>query len=104
MPNRQKLDDQTARKLFLEQAAAYYAELNATIQNAPIGKGFDHAETFAVAHGRELIRQSLETIVQQQIDHIEKKRDAFLHEMRNEKTAPWQPKEKTNERARQHQN
>ena len=74
MPNRQKLDDQTARKLFLEQAAAYYAELNATIQNAPIGKGFDHAETFAVAHGRELIRQSLETIVQQQIDHIEKKK------------------------------
>ena len=88
MPKRQKLDDQTARKLFLEQAAAYYDELNATIQNAPVGKGFDHAETFAVAQGRELIRQSLETIVQQQIDHIEKKRDESLLEMPNEKKAP----------------
>ena len=51
MPKRQKLDDQTARKLFLEQTAAYYDELNATIQNAPVGKGFDHAETFAVGSG-----------------------------------------------------
>ena len=74
MPQRPQLDDETARTLFLEHAAAYYDDLNATIQNAPLGKGFDHAEAFAVAQGRELIRQSLETIVQQQIDHIEKKK------------------------------
>jgi hypothetical protein len=73
MPQRTYISDETARQLFLERAAAYYDELNATIRNAPIGKGFDLAETFAAEHGRELTRQALETIVQQQIDHVEKK-------------------------------
>ena len=101
MPQRPQLAAETARKLFLEHAAAYYDDLNATIQHAPLGKGFDHAEAFAVAQGRELIRQSLETIVQQQIDHIEKKRNEVLLAMPDEKTAPRQPKENTNEHARQ---
>ena len=74
MPKRIQIEDETARRLFLERAAAYYDELTATLQNAPIGKGFDHAEAFAFAQGRELIRQSLETTLQQQIDHIEKKK------------------------------
>ena len=73
MPKRITLDAATARNLFLERACAYYNELNRILETAPLGKGFDQAEAFAVAQGRELIRQSLETTFQQQIDRIEKK-------------------------------
>jgi len=42
-------------------------------QNAPHGQIFDHTEAIAVLRGRELIRQSLETVLQEQIDDFEKK-------------------------------
>ena len=60
----------------MEQAAAYYDELKLVAENAPYGKVLANAEAFAVVQGRELLRQSLEGIVQdqaQQIDNDEKK-------------------------------
>jgi hypothetical protein len=65
---------QTARELFLEQAAAYFDEMKVAAANAPHGQIFNHAEAFAVQHGRELIRQSLEHLLQEQIDEHEKKK------------------------------
>jgi len=59
-------DENAAKQLFLEQAAAYYDELTAAAQNAPYGKVLANAETFAVVQGRELLRQSLEHVVQGQ--------------------------------------
>jgi len=63
-----------AEKLFLEQAKACYRDLRQAAQNAPYGKMIHHADAFAFQHGRELIRQSLEGIVQEQNDLLEKKR------------------------------
>lgn len=71
-----KIDDDAAKKLFLEQAAAYYDELRAAAKNAPHGKVLANAEALAVVQGRELLRMSLENVVQQQeqdVDHDEKK-------------------------------
>ena len=67
-------DENTSKALFLEQAAAYYDELRVAAENAPYGQTFDHAEAFVVLQGRELIRQSLEHILQDQIDDLEKKK------------------------------
>ena len=57
--------------------AAYYDELKLVAENVPYGKVLGNAEAFAVVQGRELLRKSLENIVQdqaQQIDSDEKKR------------------------------
>jgi len=65
MTTRKDRAEKTGKELFLEQAAA---------ENATYGQTFNRAESFAVLQGRELIRQSLEMIVQEQIDDLEKKR------------------------------
>jgi len=73
MPSRPDRSDKTGRELFLERAAAYFDDLIASAQNAPYGHVFDHAKAFAFCNGRELIRQSLETMLQEQIDGDQKK-------------------------------
>ena len=75
MSQRSPLDAHTAKQLFLERAAAYYDELNAATENAPYGQTFNHAEAFVVNEGRELLRSSLETIMQANIDELEKKKE-----------------------------
>jgi len=77
MPRAQKTENQIQdenEKLFLEQAKAYYRDLRAAAQNAPHGKILQHADAFAFLNGRELIRKSLEGLVQEQNDLLEKKR------------------------------
>jgi len=74
MPTRQELADKTAKEYFLEQAAAYFDDLKATAHNAPYGQFLNCAEAVALDKGRDLIRQSLETLVQEEIHDIEKKR------------------------------
>ena len=59
-------ENDTAKALFLEQAAAYYDELKLATKNTPYGKILANAEAFAVVQGRELLRYSLEHIVQDQ--------------------------------------
>ena len=79
MPRQELSADQIqdeAEALFLEQAKAYFRDLRQTAQNAPYGKIIAHADAFAVQHGRELIRKSLENIVQEQNDLLEKKRNS----------------------------
>ena len=83
MRSRKERSATTARELFLEQAAAYFDDMKVACANAPHGQIFNHAEAFAVQHGRELIRQSLETLLQEQIDEHEKKRKR--HSARNVK-------------------
>ena len=73
MRPRKERSEQTAKEYFLEQAAASFDELKRITQNAPHGKIFDHAETFAALKSRELIQQSLETTLQEQVDDFEKK-------------------------------
>ena len=78
MPSRKDHSEKTARALFLEHAAAYFDDLKASADNAPYGQVFDHVEAFAVKQGRELIRQSLETLLQEQIDDHQKKSETSL--------------------------
>ena len=74
MTTRKERAEKTGKELFLEQAAAYYDDMKAAAENATYGQTFNRAEAFAVLNGRELVRQSLEVIVQEQIDDLEKKR------------------------------
>lgn len=62
-----------AEALFLEQALAYYRDMKTAAKNAPYGRFLDQAETVAVLQGRELLRQSLQAVAQEEIDDIEKK-------------------------------
>ena len=78
-------DTNDPEKLFLEQARAYYREMRAVAGNAPDGQVLRLAEAFAVQYGQELIRKSLETIVQDEVDTFEKKRSDALHKMPNQK-------------------
>jgi hypothetical protein len=73
MSTRPERSAKTAREMFIEQAAAYFDDLKATTESVPTQKAFDTAEAFCLDKGRELIRQSLEAIIQEQIDDHEKK-------------------------------
>jgi hypothetical protein len=65
------MNHDAAKKLFLEQAAAYYDEMKIVADKAPHGKIIALAEKFAVEQGRELIRSSLESIVDERKNEIE---------------------------------
>lgn len=59
--------------LIVEQALAMYREMRAAAAAAPDGQVLSTAESLAVARGRELTRKSLETVVQAEIESLEKK-------------------------------
>lgn len=65
------MENDAAKKLFLEQAAAYYDELKASSFNASYGKKFASAEHFAVVEGHELLRKSLEHVTQESADDVD---------------------------------
>ena len=90
----------SGKALFLERASAYYDEMKAVTEHAPYGQPLHVAEAFAVTQGRELIRQSLQTLMQEQVDATEKKRNVALSEMSNEKKTPWLPHQTNRHRRR----
>ena len=59
--------------LVVEQALAMYRELNRTCKLAPDGEVLNLAEQVAVERGRELTRKTLEAVLQDQADEVEKK-------------------------------
>jgi hypothetical protein len=59
--------------LFTEKALAMFRELRQTAKNAPDGEVLHQAELFAVREGQELIRQGLESVIQDQAEEVEKK-------------------------------
>ena len=60
-------------KPFLEQAKAFYRDLRSAAQHAPQGQVIHHVELLTLAKGREFLRQTAESIVQEQNDVLEKK-------------------------------
>ncbi len=78
MPDHKKRDDQTAKDYFLEQAAAYYDEMKTTAHGADYGQFLNVAEAVVLSKGRELLRQSLETLTQEATDDIEKKDESKI--------------------------
>jgi hypothetical protein len=79
MGTRQERSEQSAKEYFLEQASAYFDEMKHATANAPHGHGLNYAEAFVLSKGRELLQQSLETVLQEQIDEFEKKRRNTAH-------------------------
>ena len=76
MPKHDKTAEQIEaenERLLLEQAKAFIRDLRAAAQNAPHGKVIQRADAFTLLHGREFLRQTLEAIVQEQNDLLEKK-------------------------------
>jgi hypothetical protein len=65
------LDEREA--LFLEQARAYFRELQLAADNAACGKVIAEAEQAAVVGGRELIREALQTVLNRAAAGAEKK-------------------------------
>ena len=59
--------------LFLEQALAMYREMRRTAAAAPAGQVIAATEHIALARGRELIPQSLENVLQDEAQAVEKK-------------------------------
>jgi hypothetical protein len=59
--------------LVVEQALAMYREMKQTADAAPDGTVFDVAESLAVRRGRELTRKSLEVVLHDQAEAVEKK-------------------------------
>ncbi len=59
--------------LIVEQALAMYREMRDAAAAARDGEVLSAAESLAVARGRELTRKSLETVVQAEIESLEKK-------------------------------
>lgn len=59
--------------LIVEQALALYREMKQAADAAPDGTVFDVAESLAVARGREFTRKSLELVLHDQAEAVEKK-------------------------------
>jgi len=70
-----------AEALFLEQAQAYFRDMQNIANNAPYGKVLDQVETAVIVKSRELVKQSTEFLIQEQINNIEKKRNVALQKM-----------------------
>jgi hypothetical protein len=63
---------------FLAQALDYYRAVKRAGQEAPFGQFLNVADAAVTEKGRELLRQSLESIIQTEIDDIEKKKESRL--------------------------
>jgi hypothetical protein len=59
--------------LIVEQALAMYREMQRVANAAPDGQVLAQAEKMAVAQGRELTRKSLEAVLHDQAEEVEKK-------------------------------
>jgi len=59
--------------LIVEQALAMYREMQVTANAAPDGQVLAQVEQLAVVRGREFTRKSLEAILNQQAEEVEKK-------------------------------
>ena len=63
---------------FIAQALDYYRAVQRAGREAPFGQFLNVADAAVTEKGRELLRQSLENIVQTEIDDIEKKNESRL--------------------------
>jgi len=62
-----------AEALIVEQALAMYREMKQAADAAPDGTVFDTAESLALARGRDFTRRSLELVLHDQAEGVEKK-------------------------------
>ncbi len=70
------MNHEAAKKRFLEQAEAYFDDLQTTGRQAPDGQVINQMEALVLQRGSELIRQSLQLALQEEVENHEKKRNA----------------------------
>jgi len=63
-----------AEALIVQHALALYRDTQALAKNAPHGQFLNYAEAAVVEKGREFLKTSLQTIVQEEINEVEKKK------------------------------
>jgi hypothetical protein len=68
-----------AEALIVEQALAMYREMEDAANAAPDGQVLAQVEQLAVTRGREFMRKSLETVLNDQAHEVEKKGRAAEH-------------------------
>lgn len=76
--------------LIVEQALAMYRELRDATAQAADGAVLSVAESLAVTRGRELTRQSLQTVLQEEIETWKKRGVGPRLRLRRDGRAPWQ--------------
>ena len=62
-----------AEALVVQHALAFYRDMKHHAKNAPFGEFLHHAEAIAIAQGRELVKTTLQTLAQEEINEVEKK-------------------------------
>lgn len=75
MPTQENQNETAAEKLFLEQARAYFRDVQTVGRQAPDGQVINQMEALILQRGRELIRQSFELALQEEVEEHEKKRN-----------------------------
>ena len=72
-PSRTVTVQSEAEAFVVQHALAFYRDMKRNAQNAPFGEFLNYAEAIAVAKGRELVKTSLQTLVQEEVNEVEKK-------------------------------
>jgi hypothetical protein len=77
-PSRSVTVQSVAEELVVQHALTLYRDTKALAKNAAPGQFLNCAEAAIVDKGREFLKTSLQTIVQEEIDDVEKKKDTRL--------------------------
>jgi len=67
-----------AEALVVQHALAFYRDMKHHAKNAPFGEFLNHAEAIAIAQGRKLVKTTLQTLAQEEINEVEKKNETRL--------------------------
>ena len=67
-----------AESIVVQHALAFYRDMKRNADNAPFGEFLHYAEAVAVDKGREFVKTSLQTLVQAEVNEVEKKNETRL--------------------------
>jgi hypothetical protein len=67
-----------AEALVVQHALAFYRDMKRHADTAPFGEFLNHAEAIALIQGRDFIKTSLQTLVQAEVNEVEKKNETKL--------------------------
>lgn len=73
--------------LFLEQAQAFFRDLQKVASDSPNGQVINQVESAILPTSKKLVQQAMQLTLQEQVDDLEKKRNVTLPTLPKEKTA-----------------
>jgi len=72
-PSRTVTVQSEAEAFVVQHALAFYRDMKRNAPKALFGEFLNYAEAIAVSKGRELVQASLQTLVQEEVNEVEKK-------------------------------